>query len=142
MSLTVADAVSALAGGAIIGVASALLLAFHGRIAGISGMLAGVLDRSSGLRTRIAFLLGLAAAGTALYALQPARFEAPRASLGLVVVAGLLVGFGTRLSGGCTSGHGVCGTGRLSARSMAATGTFIAAGALTVLVLRYVGGGA
>jgi uncharacterized membrane protein YedE/YeeE len=135
------DALMGLAGGAMIGTASAVYLATQGRIAGISGIVSGVLERASDWRDRAAFVAGLVVAG-ALFALAvPSLFERPSASLLLVAVAGLLVGFGTRLGNGCTSGHGVCGTSRLSVRSIVATVTFIATGAMTVAVANHLGGG-
>jgi uncharacterized membrane protein YedE/YeeE len=137
---------SALAGGALIGLAASLLLLFHGRIAGISGILGEAL-RGEGAREsgsfRIAFLVGLGAAALALRLFHPAAF-ASEVSLGggavpiaLVAGAGLLVGYGTRLGNGCTSGHGVCGVSRLSKRSIVATMTFMATGAMTTFVVRH-----
>ena len=134
------DALPPLAGGALIGAAAALYLATHGRIAGISGLVSGVLSRSADWMPRAAFLVGLAGAGAILAFVFPVLFEPPRARLVLVVVAGLLVGFGTRLGNGCTSGHGVCGVGRFSARSIAATLTFVTTGAATVAASRFLGG--
>ncbi|NUP10016.1 MAG: YeeE/YedE family protein [Polyangiaceae bacterium] len=134
------NAVLGLAGGALIGVAAALYLATHGRIAGISGIVSGVLERAADWRPRLAFIVGLAATGALLALAAPTLFERPTSSLPIVAGAGLLVGFGTRLSNGCTSGHGVCGTSRLSLRSIAATLTFIATGAITVAVTHRVGG--
>lgn len=134
---------SSLAGGVLIGVAAALMVVLLGRIAGISGIVCGLLQRATWRQTstwgwRLAFVLGLI--GSPLvwqwFAPLPAM-ELPRNPL-LIVLAGLLVGFGTRLGSGCTSGHGVCGLSRLSQRSLAATLTFMATGALTVFVLRHV----
>lgn len=130
-----------LTGGLLIGVSAVLLLAFNGRIAGISGILGGlVLDGKTGDRVwRWLFLLGLLA-GAALAGLLP--IPAPAAStlhwLPLAG-AGLAVGFGTRLGNGCTSGHGICGLARLSRRSFAATLTFMGFGFLTVFVVRHGG---
>lgn len=139
------DWIAALVGGILIGLASLSLMAFHGRIAGISGITGALLDRTAGGESgwRIAFLAGLVGSGVILSQSAPALYptELPR-SLPLLVVAGLLVGFGTRLGSGCTSGHGVCGLSRLSARSMAATGVFMAAGMVTVAVYRMITGGA
>jgi hypothetical protein len=134
--------VSALAGGAMIGTAAALFLLLNGRIAGISGILGGLLappSRETGWRA--AFVAGLVLAPFA-YAglggsLPPVMVEA---SFPLLILAGLLVGFGSRLGAGCTSGHGVCGIGRGSPRSLAATGTFMAVAVLTVLVARHLVG--
>ena len=131
--------VSALLGGALIGLASVWLLASTGRIAGVSGILHGVASASPGdALWRIAFLAGLLAAGFAWLAIHPAAFT-PRADfpLGWVAAAGLLVGFGTRMSGGCTSGHGVCGLGRLSVRSLVAVLVFLATGMLATFVVRH-----
>jgi uncharacterized protein len=139
MGFQIVDAALPLAGGAVIGAASALYLATHGRIAGISGIFSAVLERADGWPSRAAYLAGLVFAGGVLALALPALFEAPSASLFLVVVAGLLVGFGTRLGSGCTSGHGVCGTGRMSARSIVATLTFTATGALAVAATHHFG---
>ncbi len=122
----------AAAGGALIGVSAALLLLTHGRIAGISGLVSGVLARAPSARVQASFLVGLIGAGVAAALLWPAAFGPAGAGLGGVIVAGLLVGFGTKLGNGCTSGHGVCGVARLSTRSIAATLTFVLAGAVTV----------
>lgn len=124
-----------LLGGALIGGAAALLMFTHGRIAGISGLLAGVLPPQPGEGWRMAFLGGLVAGGALFALLWPAQFAMvglPRWPLWLV--SGLLVGVGTRVSGGCTSGHGVCGLGRGSPRSLVATMVFMATAVLTVLV--------
>ena len=132
---------SALAGGALIGGAAAMLMLLNGRIAGISGVIGGLLRPVSGdLAWRVAFVLGLVAAPGvyALFAvLPPSRIDAQWA---LLVAAGLLVGVGTRYGSGCTSGHGVCGLARLSPRSLAATLAFMAAGFATVAVTRHVFG--
>lgn len=131
-----------LLGGLMIGAASASLLALTAKTAGISGILEGILTREKGeLGWKAAFVLGLLAGGVGLAFLLPDNLarEALR-PLPLMIVAGLLVGFGTRLGGGCTSGHGVCGIGRLSLRSILGTVTFIAAGAITVVVARLVEG--
>ncbi|MCY1164415.1 MAG: YeeE/YedE family protein [Pseudomonadota bacterium] len=122
-------------GGIMIGLASWLLLASLGRIAGISGIAAGVLPPSSGdTGWRWAFLAGLVLGGaaTAVYLQPPMTALRPT---GLLVAAGLLVGFGTVLGSGCTSGHGVCGLGRRSARSLVATLVFMGSGVLTVLAV-------
>lgn len=122
-------------GGIMIGLASWLLLASLGRIAGISGIAAGVLQPSSGdTGWRWAFLAGLVLGGaaTAFYLQPPMTALRPT---GLLVTAGLLVGFGTVLGSGCTSGHGVCGLGRRSARSLVATLVFMGSGVLTVLAV-------
>lgn len=127
-------------GGMMIGAASALLLVFNGRIAGISGILGGILggapaeDRS----WRHLFLAGLLVGGLLLGLLMPSAFEtAPPISWGALVAGGLIVGFGTRLGSGCTSGHGVCGISRMSPRSLVATATFMTTGFITVFVARH-----
>jgi uncharacterized protein len=129
---------SSLAGGVLIGIAAAIFLLFNGRIAGISGILGGLLRLPQGdSGWRMAFLLGLIGAPL-LYALA---FSLPRAEIdagyGGLVLAGLLVGIGTRYGAGCTSGHGVCGLSRLSPRSAAATVAFMGAGFATVYVMRH-----
>ncbi|HEX8611965.1 MAG TPA: YeeE/YedE thiosulfate transporter family protein [Telluria sp.] len=135
------DLVSALAGGALIGLAAAMFLLLNSRIAGISGILGGLLRPvRSELGWRIAFLLGLVLSPFVfmLFAPLPAvHVDAGKASL---VVGGLLVGLGTRYGSGCTSGHGVCGIARLSPRSLAATAAFMLAGFATVFVLRHLFG--
>lgn len=131
---------TALAGGVLIGLAATLLLWLNGRVAGVSGMLNGVLFRQRGdLAWRVAFLAGLIGAGGLYLALVPGAYV-PREdfSRGALVVAGLLVGFGTRMGNGCTSGHGVCGLGRLSGRSLAAVLTFMATAIATTFVIRHV----
>lgn len=128
----------ALAGGVLIGISAAMFVLLNGRIAGISGILGGLLKREPGdAGWRIAFLLGLvvAPAAYALFATLPARTI--EASDGALVLAGLLVGVGTRYGGGCTSGHGVCGLSRLSLRSLVATLVFMGAGFATVFVTRH-----
>jgi uncharacterized membrane protein YfcA/uncharacterized membrane protein YedE/YeeE len=132
-----------LAGGVVIGGAGALLWLLAGRIAGVSGIVGGIFSsRPDGRRWRIGFLLGLVVGGAVIARLAPAAFEPSSASLPLAVVAGALVGVGTTLANGCTSGHGVCGTSRLSKRSIAATATFMAAGIVAVYLARVVGIGA
>ena len=134
---------SALAGGALIGLAATIFVLGNGRIAGISGMLADVLplgDRPIS-KTSLAFLLGLAIAPLAMLVVAPPAATS-FASLPELVLGGLFVGIGTRIGNGCTSGHGVCGLARFSPRSLAATITFVGAGMLTVLVTRHLFGGA
>jgi uncharacterized protein len=132
---------SALAGGALIGLAASVLLLVSGRIAGISGMLGGLLAPTHGdVAWRALFLLGLIAAGGIAVIIAPQNFGASPRNLLALAVAGLLVGIGTRLGNGCTSGHGVCGLSRLSVRSLVATLTFMGTGAVTVFLLRMVGG--
>ncbi len=132
--------ISALAGGVLIGLAATLLLWLTGRIAGISGIVGGVLQPRQGeVAWRAAFLVGLIAAGAAWLWLMPGAYT-PRQGFPpvLLVVAGLLVGFGTRLGNGCTSGHGVCGLGRLSLRSLAAVMTFMVTAIATTYIVRHV----
>ena len=130
---------ASLAGGMLIGVAAAMFVLLNGRIAGISGVLAGLLKPVKGdVSWRVAFVLGLvlAPAAYALFASVPTpRIDASWASL---VVAGFLVGVGPRYGSGCTSGHGVCGLSRLSPRSLAATAAFMGAGFATVFIVRHV----
>ena len=131
---------TALAGGVLIGLAATLLLWLTGRIAGISGIVGGVLmPRSGDVAWRAAFLIGLIGAGAAYLWLVPSAYT-PRQGFPplLLVTAGLLVGFGTRMGNGCTSGHGVCGLGRLSVRSFAAVLTFMATAVLTTYIVRHV----
>ena len=132
---------TALAGGMMIGVAATLLLWLNGRIAGVSGMLNGVLMPKRGdVAWRILFLFGLIAGGGVYLALIPGAYS-PRTGFPVpaLLVAGLLVGFGTRMGNGCTSGHGVCGLGRLSMRSLAAVLTFMATAIATTFLVRHVG---
>ena len=129
----------ALGGGVLIGLSATLLLWLDGRVAGVSGILNGVLfPRRRDVAWRAAFLLGLVAAAGLYMALVPdapqPRVDFPRAGL---VVAGLMVGFGTRMGNGCPSGHGVCGIGRLSIRSIAAVLTFMATAIATTFVVRH-----
>jgi uncharacterized protein len=133
--------VSALIGGGFIGLAAVLLLALNGRIAGISGIAGGLLRPAPGdAGWRIAFIVGLVI-GAGLYGLPAGIPIVIDATLPMLLIGGLLVGFGTRLGGGCTSGHGVCGIARLSKRSIVATLTFMAAAVVTVFVMRHVVGG-
>ena len=129
---------SSLAGGVLIGCAAAVLVLFNGRIAGISGIVGALVKPRPGEVTwRVAFLVGLMGAPAVyqrLFALPQPRIEAGWPTL---LLAGLLVGFGTRLGSGCTSGHGVCGLSRRSPRSLTATLTFMATGALTVYLTRH-----
>lgn len=128
---------ASLAGGALIGLSAALMLLFHGRIAGISGIAGGLLSGppKGDVLWRALFVAGLVGAGAVAARLAPAALEVgverPTAAL---VIAGLLVGFGTRLGNGCTSGHGVCGLSRMSPRSLVATLSFMAAGVATATI--------
>lgn len=131
---------SALLGGILLGIASATFILFNGRILGISGILGGLLTTQKGDTSwRVFFLLGLLAAPVSLFVLAPGLIGSPRIEAGnvTIVIAGLLVGLGTRYGSGCTSGHGVCGLSRLSPRSLAATLAFMASGFATVYVIRH-----
>jgi len=129
---------SALAGGVLIGVAAAMFVLLNGRIAGISGVIGGLLKPTPGdIAWRAAFVVGLLGAPLAysLFAALPKpQIAAPN---GALVLAGLLVGIGTRYGSGCTSGHGVCGLSRLSPRSLVATAAFMGAGFITVYAIRH-----
>lgn len=128
----------ALAGGLLIGLAATLLVLGNGRIAGISGILAGLLDTASSDRAwRAAFVLGLVVAPWMFRLFWALPVVTITSSPLVLVVAGLLVGIGTRYASGCTSGHGVCGLSRGSVRSLAATATFMAVGFFTVFVTRH-----
>jgi uncharacterized membrane protein YedE/YeeE len=130
---------TSLAGGLLLGLASALFIVVNGRVLGISGIVGGLLrPQTSDAAWRLSFLLGMLAA-PALYWLVAGPVGATiDAGWGTVVLAGLLVGVGTRYGAGCTSGHGVCGLSRLSPRSLVATLAFMGAGFVTVFVLRHV----
>lgn len=131
----------ALAGGGLIGTAAALLLLLSGRIAGVSGMLAratGIADSGPKRSHALAFVAGLPIGAALIAGVVRAPEIIVTSSIPLILAGGLLVGFGTRLGNGCTSGHGVCGMARLSPRSIAATATFMAAGFLLVGVMRHV----
>jgi uncharacterized membrane protein YedE/YeeE len=131
--------ISALIGGALIGLSATMLLLFNGRVAGISGIFNGLINPAQKDKAwRGLFLLGLIL-GTAIYIWSP-QGGAP-VPLGIstltLLIAGFIVGFGTRMGSGCTSGHGVCGLGRFSFRSLVATLTFMATGIITVYVMRH-----
>ena len=129
---------AALAGGVLLGLASALFVLLNGRILGISGIVGGLLrPRAGDMGWRLAFLLGMLVA-PGLYRLVVGPTQ-PRidATWGMVVIAGLLVGVGTRYGSGCTSGHGVCGLSRMSPRSLVATLAFMGAGFVTVFLIRH-----
>lgn len=135
---------SGLLGGALIGLSAAMLMLLTGRIAGISGIFGGLLSSATSDRGwRLAFVAGLISAPIIAALLTGTSLPSPSmpASLIVIIVAGLLVGFGSRMGGGCTSGHGVCGTARLSARSLIATAIFMAAAIITVAIVRHVMGG-
>ena len=134
---------SALAGGVLIGLAAALMVVLLGRIAGISGIVGNLLQAATWASVpqwswRAAFVVGMLAAPLLWQWFAPLPAMQMPSNPVLIVVAGLLVGFGTRLGSGCTSGHGVCGLSRLSLRSLAATLMFMATGAVTVFIMRHV----
>lgn len=133
---------SALIGGAVIGCAAVLMMMLNGRILGVSGIAAGLIaPQASDRLLRALFLLGMVIGGVAVGQVLPQALPgAITANSALLIGAGLVVGFGTRLGGGCTSGHGVCGMSRLSVRSITATGIFIAIAMVTVFVTRHVVG--
>ncbi len=133
----------ALFGGALIGLGALLLLWVNGRIAGVSNLLGGIVFPVRGDRAwRALFLGALVAVGALASWLSPGSVGASRPNLILLGAAGLLVGFGTRLGNGCTSGHGVCGVARLSRRSLTATAVFVATGIVTATIARWLGVGA
>lgn len=134
---------NALIGGAIIGLAVSLMLVFNGRVTGISGIVSGVLKpQKNDVLWRVAFLSGLLSGGFVLKLLRPDFFVLSSNITNFdYVIAGLLVGFGTLLGNGCTSGHGVCGISRLSMRSILATVTFISFGVLSLVVFKMIRGG-
>ena len=143
MNLQVEDWLMGLAGGLLIGLASALYLFGNGRIAGISGLLGGALGPGPHrfLGERVAFFAGLIGAPMIWVASTHAPAISVTASPAVLILAGLLVGFGTQMGSGCTSGHGVCGLSRFSPRSAVAVATFMAVGVLTVTLGRHVIGG-
>lgn len=129
---------SALLGGLLIGASAVILMAFNGRIAGISGILGTLLaGRLKANAWKLTFLTGLIAAPLLWQLFAELPKASPNASTPLLVVSGLLVGFGTRLGSGCTSGHGVCGLSRLSMRSLVATLSFMTTGFITVFITRH-----
>ena len=129
---------AALAGGVLLGLASALFVLLNGRILGISGIVGGLLrPRAGDVGWRLSFVLGMVAAPALWFALAGSAAVRVDASWAMVLVAGLLVGMGTRYGSGCTSGHGVCGLSRLSPRSLVATVSFMGAGFVAVYVVRH-----
>lgn len=132
------DPVSAAIGGALIGLAATMLMLVTGRIAGIAGILGDLIDLAGGDRLwRLAFIAGLVAAPVAIAMFGSPLRAPPMPDWIVIVIAGLLVGFGTRLGNGCTSGHGICGIARLSPRSLAATLTFMGVAILVVAITRH-----
>lgn len=130
---------SAAIGGVVIGLAVAMFVLVNGRVAGISGIVGGLLKpREGDVAWRLAFVIGLLLAPAAYGIFASSPSIAIETGSPVLIVAGLLVGAGTRMAGGCTSGHGVCGLSRLSPRSLAATSSFMAAGFVTVFAVRHV----
>ncbi|QQE63860.1 YeeE/YedE family protein [Leptolyngbya sp. BL0902] len=128
-----------LLGGGLIGLSATLLLAFNGRIAGISGMVNGAISFARAESWRWIFLVGMLGGGALYeYALAPNPTPTYDFAPVTMIIAGLLVGFGTRMGNGCTSGHGVCGLGRLSVRSLVAVVSFMVAGFVTVFITRHI----
>ena len=134
--------VNAVIGGILIGLAVSLMLLFNGRVTGISGILGGVIKpQKSDLSWRVAFIGGLVLGGVVLQYVLPNAFIQKSSALNVdYMIAGVLVGFGTLLGNGCTSGHGVCGISRLSVRSIVATLTFIVFGIISVLIFKFLRG--
>lgn len=133
--------INALLGGALIGIAVSLMLLWNGRVTGVSGIVNGALEPVAGdMLWRVLFVAGLIAGGLVLRLLNPQVFAGQLdTGLASTAAAGLLVGFGTVLGSGCTSGHGVCGISRLSPRSLVATATFVAAGIAAVAAFKALG---
>jgi uncharacterized protein len=131
--------ITALVGGVLIGISSTILLAFNGRIAGISGIVNGAITFAKADIWRWVFLLGMVLGG-AIYEYGLATQPTPTSTFvpAAMIIGGFLVGFGTRMGSGCTSGHGVCGLGRLSTRSLVAVLTFLSTAMLTVFIVRHV----
>ncbi len=142
--MTLQSLLPPLVGGMLIGLAASSYLLFNGRIAGISGIVGGLLQRRTQERHwRAAFVVGLVLAGLLLVPVVPDAFVNPLSrSTGALIVAGLLVGAGTRLGNGCTSGHGVCGLARMSPRSLTSVLTFMGTGAASAFAVNHVLGGA
>jgi uncharacterized membrane protein YedE/YeeE len=136
------QALSSLAGGALIGLAVTIMLLFNGRVTGISGILSTSLSKpTSESLWRWLFVAGLILGGTIVYNLKPEYFvNTSDRSLQVILLAGLLVGYGTVMAGGCTSGHGICGLSRLSVRSLVAVLTFMSFGFLAVQLMKAIGG--
>lgn len=137
------DWLLALLGGGAIGLAATLFLFVNGRIAGISGIFFGLIQPKQGDRAwRLLFIAGLMTAGALTVLYHPDGFaNLAKRPWGILLAAGFLVGFGTRMGGGCTSGHGICGISRLSPRSITATLSFVISGVVTVALYRFITGG-
>ena len=140
--MTVFSPFAGLFGGLLIGLSISILLLFNGRITGISGIFSALFTPKSGeWLWRFIYLAGIIAGAFAYQSIAPASFT-PRESypLSFLIIGGVLVGFGTRMGSGCTSGHGICGIARLSMRSVVATGIFMASGIITVYLVRHIVG--
>ena len=138
LSWTEVNPLMALIGGMLIGIAASMLLLFNGKVAGISGILGGLINpKKHDIAWRLAFVVGLAVSPIIYSLFQPLPDITIEARNTTIIIAGLIVGVGTRYGSGCTSGHGVCGIARLSPRSMVATASFILAGAVTVYLVRH-----
>ena len=143
MNWTAFTPFSALAGGAIIGLAVSFFLLLTGRVAGISGIVGGLFSPKPGdFAWRVAFTVGLLVVGVVAALMFPEQVTSSSSRSPLAMLAaGVIVGYGTRLGNGCTSGHGVCGISRFSVRSLVATATFMTTGILTVTIIHFVFGG-
>ncbi|MGE0528078.1 MAG: YeeE/YedE family protein [Bdellovibrionales bacterium] len=137
------NVIAPLIGGALIGIAVTVMLLFNGRVTGISGIVSGLFSPSKrDFSWRSAFIVGMLAGGVALRLISPNALENTSGrTLGAIALAGILVGFGTVMGGGCTSGHGVCGVSRFSIRSLIATATFIFFGFASVMLMKMINGG-
>lgn len=143
MAMSEFSPVSALVGGVLIGAGAVFLMVTNGRVLGVAGILGGLVGepRAKDTRWRLAFVAGMVTPAAILGLMGQYSASGPGLALPLLLAAGFLVGFGTRLGNGCTSGHGICGLARLSKRSLAAVATFMAACGFTVYVMRHVVGG-
>ena len=140
--ITLDEALIALGGGVLIGTSASILLAFNGRGAGISGIVGGLFYSKEGdMRWRLIFIAGMIAAGIALASSMPEAFTTLDRPTWTIILSGLLVGIGTRMGNGCTSGHGVCGLARFSKRSFYAVCTFLGTGILTATIVGQILGG-
>ena len=140
--ITLNEALIALGGGVLIGTSASVLLAFNGRVAGISGIIGGLFYAKEGdVRWRLIFITGMIAAGLALASSMPEAFTTLDRPSWTIILSGLLVGIGTRMGNGCTSGHGVCGLSRFSKRSFYAVCTFLGTGILTATIVGQILGG-
>lgn len=140
--LTLEEALIATGGGVLIGISATILLAFKGRVAGISGIVEGILPpKDEDTNWRIVFLISMILTGIALFQVLPDAFIAVDRPIWLVTISGLLVGIGTRMSNGCTSGHGVCGMAMFSKRSFVAVGVFLVCGILSATIAGQILGG-